>query len=245
MLSESFYSSHPDLKHKTLIILRAGDGSLHENWLTPSEYRNFDLAISYFGDKENPYAHLCVLYENAKDTKFPSLYKFISNHIDFILQYDAVWLPDDDLYTDAKGIYNMFDIFYSKNLWLAQPALTPDSYYSHDITLQRQGHLLRYTNFVEVMAPIFSKEALLRCLYSFSQSRSGWGLDFIWSKILDNPTSKIAVIDAAPVRHTRPLGSGAAYQGLNIDPSLEMFDILNKHGVNFPYDMKTHSVCLL
>ena len=38
------------------------------------------------------------------------------------------------------------------------------------------------TSFVEVMAPIFSKRALDKCLPSFDASISSWGLEYLWYK---------------------------------------------------------------
>jgi hypothetical protein len=42
---------------------------------------------------------------------------------------------------------------------LAQPALTKNSYFSHPLLLQVSNFIYRETNFVEVMAPCFSKIA--------------------------------------------------------------------------------------
>ncbi len=227
-------------KPKALIICRAGDSSLHKNWLSKSKNDNFDLVISYYGERGNLYIDDCIYYEKQKSTKFPSLYKLISNNINSILKYDIIWIADDDLLISSENINKMFNIFYSKNLWLAQPSLTRNSYYSYPITLQNQGLLLRYTNFVEEMAPIFSRDALLRCLHSFSESHSGWGLDFVWPKILGYPTQKIAIIDAVSVHHTRPVGSGPQYKLFRMDPWTEATMITQKYDVPLPYNMKVY-----
>ncbi|WBW96648.1 DUF707 domain-containing protein [Oceanirhabdus sp. W0125-5] len=240
MYEATYLSNLHYKKPKALIICRAGDSSLHKNWLSKSNNDNFDLVISYYGDKGNLYVEDCVYYEKQKGTKFPSLYKLISNNIKSIMEYDIIWIADDDLLINNESINRMFNIFYSKKLWLAQPSLTHNSYYSYPLTLKKEGLLLRYTNFVEEMAPIFSREALLRCLYSFSESQSGWGLDLIWPKILGYPTNKIAIIDAVSVHHTRKIWTGPQYKLFNIDPWTEATMVTKKYDVPLPYDMKVY-----
>jgi hypothetical protein len=48
--------------------------------------------------------------------------------------------------------------------------------------------------------------ALRLCLGSFRDSVSGFGLDHLWPALLGGARSRIAIIDAAGVIHTRPLG---------------------------------------
>ena len=72
---------------------------------------------------------------------------------------------------------------------------------------QNPDCLLRFTTFVELMAPLFSRDALRKCAATFAGNKSAWGVDFAWTSILGRPSNGIAIIDAAPVRHTRPIGA--------------------------------------
>jgi len=226
-------------QHKNLILCRVGDTSLHKNWLKQAEYKNFDVAISYYGDNPGRFAEDGIFYEHNKGTKYPTLYKFILNNIARFLEYEAIWLPDDDLDTDTKTINQMFSMFHENKLWLAQPSLT-DSYYYHPITLRNEGLSFRHTNFVEVMAPLFSRQALLQCLFTFNESISGYGLDLIWPKILGWPTDKIAVLDSVSIRHTRPIGSGPVYKIFPVPPTDEMHHIAKKFEC-MPFNMTVYS----
>ena len=38
-----------------LVVVRAGDSSLHPSWLPPSGQRSWDLVVNYFGD--DPHRH--------------------------------------------------------------------------------------------------------------------------------------------------------------------------------------------
>ena len=142
------------------------------------------------------------------------------------VDYEYVWLPDDDLDTDWATINKLFRVAKAVGLELAQPALTPDSYIAHPIVRQVPGTLLRFTNFVELMAPLFSQSALGKCAYTFRGNKSAWGVDYAWTAILGRPENKIAIIDAVPVKHTRPVG-----QAYDVDAAVgEMNANLEKYG---------------
>ena len=208
---------------RNLVILRAGDTSLHEQWLTGAGERNWDLIVNYFGDDAQRYRQDDVRRIDSKGPKWPALHDLIADLGADVLRYEQVWLPDDDLRATKDGINTLFDIFEKHHLALAQPALTPDSHLGHLITLRNRSFILRFTNFVEIMAPCFSRDFLKEMLPTFNENLSGWGLDFLWpSRIAD--WTRIAIIDAVAVCHTRPVG-GPNYQHLRSggkDPRLEM-----------------------
>jgi hypothetical protein len=222
-------------ENKFLIILRPGDTSIHKEWLEPTIERNFDLFIDYFGDKPNMFIEDPDYYTESKGLKWPGTFALIEKYKSIIFNYRAVWFPDEDLSTNSVNINKMFDLFSSYNLILAQPALTKDSYFSHPITLKREDTKLRYTNFVEVMAPIFSQEALKLCYNTFPRTVSGWGLDLIWPKILGYPTDKIAILDETPIKHTRPVGSGSWYKSLSLSPYKEIYKLAAEYDIKFPF----------
>lgn len=223
-------------KNKFLVIARVSDDSLHKEWISPSEDKNFDLFLEYYGQHSNRYAEDCQYYSECKTgTLFPRMYEIIKNN-PFIFDYDAIMIACDDVDMNATKINKMFQIFMSYNLWLAQPALTRDSFYSHWVTLQDEGNKLRYTNFVESMAPVFSSDALSICWNSFEKSISGWGLDFAWPKLLGYPTNKIAVIDETPMKHIRPVGQGTLYKDSNGSQNQDLMRIWNEYNPTDPYN---------
>lgn len=201
-------------QRRFLVMARVGNASLHRRWIS-GEGRRFDLFLSCYGDRPQEYAADAEYLREMKSTKWPAWNAHILEERALVASYDAVWFPDDDLLIDTAGINRMFDLFMAFELAMAQPALSLDSYYSHPILLQDAGHIVRFTNFVEVMGPIFSREALAVLHPTFSQSRTGWGLDYLWPSLLyeRGMGSKIAVIDAVSMIHTRPVGGGDIYQG--------------------------------
>jgi hypothetical protein len=223
---------------RNLIICRAGESSLHPAWLNPPAYKNFDLWVNYYGATPGKYARTCDLYRESKGIKYPEIHRFIIENIDRVIEYDAVWLPDDDLRCDARTIHEMFELFHHYELRLAQPSLSQDSNYSHEITLHHPECILRYTNFIEPMAPIFSRVALQICLPTFTQCQSGWGLDYVWPKLLSNAPDKVAIIDAVTVVHTRPVGNGDLYKKLPEHPMEELYRLGRQYGFT-PFEMIT------
>lgn len=202
----------PD-RRRNLVLLRAGDSSIHESWLDEAEEpRNWDLIVNYFDDDPHIFRGGDWLRIDSKGLKMQGLHDLISSREDLIRRYDFIWLPDEDLRISCRAINRMFDVCRERQLKLAQPSITPDSYFSHPVTLHCPWFRLRYTAFVEIMAPCFSADALWMVLPTMNGVFSGWGLDFVWPKLLSSSEFAIAVIDEVQMTHTRPVGGGKFYK---------------------------------
>ena len=221
-------------QRRFLVVVRAGDSSLHRKWFVPDKARNWDLWVSYFGDEPEVMREQCNGVFQQKGAKWPALYRLVAEHSDRVFAYDAVLFIDDDMWLKFDKIDTLFDIFSRYDLLLAQPALTVNSYASHLSVIQNTSFRLRFTNFVECMNPLFSREGLRRCYQSFNENVSGWGIDYLWTMLLGKPELAISVIDAVAVEHTRPVGGPLygviAAQGT--DPSEQMCRVLEKHGIS-------------
>ena len=191
-----------------LVVVRMGDdGSIHSEWLqNQKNNRNWDLMISYYGKNPAFEPEECEWFEHRGNQKWPAIAEMFQEGL--FQNYQRVWFPDNDIRTTCEDINLLFATHQLFNLSLSQPALTQDSYISHEITRVQGDSLLRYTNFVEIMMPMFSQEALEKCALSFSAPGMAWGLDYVWPKLLAYPSNKIAIIDRLPMCHTRPQGNG-------------------------------------
>jgi hypothetical protein len=203
---------------RNLVVLRAGRGSLHPRWVREDAERSWDLCISW-------YDHGCALgvdpdadFEamQAADRKFPALWKLFGVGSPF-WRYDHVMFPDDDLMMSWHDIDRMFDVMRHHDLLLAQPGLFADSHVLHDLTRKRDEGVLRFTNFVEVMVPVFSRAALRACAPTFGMSASAFGLDHVWPRLLGLPPTRIAIVDAVGVAHTRPMGGAYDIDAANAE----------------------------
>jgi hypothetical protein len=228
--------SSPGLR-RNLLIVRAGDTSLHKHWLNgDNRLRNFDLHVSYFGDRDisEIVQGLDITATAEKGAKFPGLVECLSKLGSRVSQYDYIGFPDDDLYAAGQTWNRFFEIVAELRPALAQPALHRSSFYSYPGLLQVPRFLARWTNFVEVMTPVFSSTSLARALPLFSENRSGWGMDSLWPELFQAQDHTLCVVDQTPILHTRAVRSGPLYSVLGKtgnDPMDELNAFLSKQGV--------------
>lgn len=228
-----------------LLVVRAGDDSLHPHWLGKGEPRNFDLLVSYFGSTPKRYSKQCEIYHALPGPRWPAHHAIVSENIKFLQQYRRIGFACDDLEATPDTWNRTFDICDWYELDLAQPSVVGHT--SWDITQPQPASLLRYTNYVETMCPVFSRRALEKVRDTFSQSVSGWGLDVLWSCLLPYPEYKIAILDNVQVVHTGPIRKGSlrpVLDALGIDPVTEMKAVLSRHGIEH-FKMSEHARLLV
>ena len=132
-------------------------------------------------------------------------------------------------------INEFFTIASKYKLNLSQPALH-DLNVEHQILIKRSNTILRYTNFVEIMAPLLSISALIHLMPTLDNDdiKSAWGLDYVWPYLLNY--KNVAVVDKTPMTHTRPVAAfnpdSGFYRKFNIDPMLEGHQNMIKYGLN-------------
>ena len=211
-----------------LIISPVGDNSLHNSWM--GDDANFDLVLLYYGDNENiaqSYLYYTPYVYTAKGEKYHLLKSFIQSNLDFISNYKYIWFPDDDVSISTQNINKLFKIATQYELSISQPAM--EGYISHEITKPIPNSLLRYTNFVEVLAPLFDKETLFKVYDTFNLNYSSWGYDYLWTHLLGYPKNKIAIIDDIIMAHTKPVGQ--SYSRFPRAPWEEMNELLYLYNI--------------
>lgn len=192
---------------RNLVIVRAGAHSLHQRWLElPPERRDYELLVSFYD--EDAFARFTpgegVSAVLVRGGKWDGLFHTLRD-ID-LEAYEYVWLPDDDLSVSAEDVNSLFRLCREHRLTVAQPALTRDSYYSHFIFSHCPGFRLRYTNYIEIMAPCLHRDVLKRALPLFRDTMSGFGLDYIWCRWPESGAFRTAILDEIRMHHTRPVG---------------------------------------
>jgi hypothetical protein len=217
---------------RSLVIVRAGDQSLHPGWTTALATRDWDLVVSYYGDDPRRFRSVEERRIDDKGLKWRGLHALLERET-FWRGYDHIWLPDDDLAVAQTDISALFAEMAALDLALAQPALSWQSHFSFPVTLRRPGFRARFTNIVEIMAPCFARAALETCLPTFAEVLSGWGLSWVWPRLVGADARRCAIIDAIEVTHTRPVG-GPDYPWLaaeGIDASEERAATLRRYGM--------------
>jgi hypothetical protein len=224
-----------------LALFRSGPSSLHPYAVARLAEQNFDYALSWFGD-DHPtdlgLADGAAFVHMQKGAKWPGLEQTLIAHWDTIQKYQYIWLPDDDLLAVPETVSRMFTICDELQLELAQPALTRDSHYTHLVTLQHTEFQLRFTNFVEIMAPVLSVDMLSRVFHTLKGQISGYGLDALWPRL--SHLGKVAILDDTPVKHTRPVGGPnyAFSTAAGLAPAHEDWLVSAGHFVETPADFQ-------
>ena len=154
-------------------------------------------------------------------------------HPDKVEAYDFIYFWDDDLRVTNFDPLGFAEIMRINHLDMAQPEVSSSYGLSHSIT---KPHKLgspvrspdgkttysivgRLTNFVEIMAPVFTRDAW-RTFYGYlvPENCSGWGYDYV-------PMGRKGIVDLMTVEHTRPV------QSITIQSMGELESFLRSQGL--------------
>lgn len=216
--------------HGNLVIATVGDRSCHGSWLPAGEARRYDVMLIHYGADAACDLHGAEYVGRRRGYKFELLADVVEVHRDLLDAYDRIWCPDDDIRSSPPVIGRMFDLFRDRGFLLAQPAIAAGEA-SYAVLRRMAATSYRLTPFVEVMCPLFTRDAFFRSAALFRESRSGWGIDCVWSTRF--PPARMAIIDEAAVEHTGRLGRGPLYrslEALGIDPAAECEALVARHG---------------
>ncbi len=212
-----------------LIVVRAGDSSLHPAWLKSEPNRQWHLHISYYGRRADPY-ELPPQVSLSRDVgqKWIGLLSCLKENPE-LLNYKYIAFPDDDLKMATGSWDGIFDTAETSNADICQPSLDHRSFYWHDVTLNRKWLDYREVDFIELMSPVFKVNFLHKIMPFFDENKSSLGLDYLWSHIANLENRKMVITDKSVVLHTREIGKGSQYNGLN--PADEMKKLYLKYNI--------------
>ncbi len=215
---------------RNLIISPIGDDSVHESWLSHPADRTFDVFLIHYGQCDGFGRTQADHYVQRKGFKWELLHWALEEHRQLVDRYENIWLPDQDVRADTVSINRLFELFEHYGLQLAQPAICGGEV-SYELFRQREGVILRYSPLVEIMCPLFTRRSLARVTPTFVESRSGWGLDWLWTRFFEQ--HQIAIIDAVGVEHTGRLFRGEHYERLatlGLSPAEDFARLTARHG---------------
>lgn len=193
---------------KNLILATTGEKSLHKNWIS-DEYDIFLINYS----KKN-YSKDCNYYvDNVSGSKYNLIYKQKKEILKIINNYENIFIPDDDILIFPEQIKKIFEVHSNYKLSLSMPALrgvfkkNDKRYIEVPIMNSSPNLILKYTNWVGIICPCFSKNFFIKSLETFSYNKSNWGIALLWSNSIKEK-DKIAIIDSIEAIHSRRLNLG-------------------------------------
>ena len=180
--------------YRNLVYTSAGDRSNVSRWLKGP--REFDLWLTYYGDRGHSLRAIADIYNVRKGSKFQNLHYAYRTWPSVFGKYDAIFVLDDDVVLSGRSVNRLFEIREQYDLWLLQPAFHPRGKISHPITRVRPECLLRFTNFVEMTCPLFRRDKLERFLEVYDPALPGYGMDWWFIEAMgDDVRGKIAIVD--------------------------------------------------
>ncbi|RTL04057.1 hypothetical protein EKK58_11385 [Candidatus Dependentiae bacterium] len=214
-------TEHKEMNTKPIVIVCAGEGSLHERLFVRSEDKPYELMVIYYGNSDtvdNTFRDSADYYFREKGIKFNLIWKILEANPELkerVKNAEYVQIMDDDMLTDIANVTAAFQYCKQYDLALAQPSLTEDSHIFWKVLKKgtnRNGPDIREINSVELMMPIFSKQFFNLIYDWFEYFYTGYHMDTrLWAQLVLENNWKCAVIDRASYKHTRPMGKGDIY----------------------------------
>lgn len=211
---------------KNCVISAVGRNSLHKKWLVNGDNRSFDLHLIVYDDSYGRFYNDADFLFLRKGYKLRLVYDYLKQHPEYLEHYSYFFIPDDDIDTDALQIERLFRAMEIYSLQIAQPSLR-QSYYSFSHTLNVHFSIMRYTNYVEMMLPCFSKDALRKVVETFNANESGWGIEYHWASLINSNEHDMAIIDDIAMVHTRPVQIGRSQNIIEMQQYMSKYNLSN------------------
>jgi len=129
--------------------------------------------------------------------------------------FDWIVITDDDVAFDSRMLDRLITLSEKAGLYISQPAHTRSSFAGYQVTLRKLGSLIRETHFVEIGPVTAFRRDVFSDVIPFPKSRWCYGIDLAWSELARKKGFKMGIVDAATVRHLRPVA-----HSYNIDAAI-------------------------
>ncbi|KAJ0038458.1 hypothetical protein Pint_22865 [Pistacia integerrima] len=183
---------------------------------------NFTIVLFHYDGRttewdEFEWSKRAIHVSVRKQTKWWYAKRFL--HPDIVAAYDYIFIWDEDLGVEHFNAEEYIKLVRKHGLEISQPGLEPNKGLTwqmtkrrgdsevHKVTEEKPGwcsdpHLPPCAGFVEIMAPVFSRDAW-RCVWYMIQNDlvHGWGLDFALRKCVEPAHEKIGVVDSQWIVH--------------------------------------------
>ena len=147
-----------------------------------------------------------AVVEMGQRSKFANLNQALNGRA--LEAYDWIIVTDDDITTPDGLLDTCLYLAARTDLRLFQPAHRFKSFAAFEISHRHWNSLVRTTRFVEIGPLTALHRSTFGKLLPFPEAGMGYGLDLYWSEICRREGWNMGIIDAASIRHLRPVGQG-------------------------------------
>lgn len=213
---------------KNAVFVPVGKDSLHRQLLKGDA--DFDLHLLIYDGSYNKFCDDSDFIACDAGYKMDMTYRYLLRHPELLEKYEYFFLLDDDIVISTEDVNRFFAMMREYQLKIAQPSLVM-SYYTYKHTVFHPFYILRYTNFVEMMMPCFSRDALKAVLPTFEQKVRWCGIEMHWPILIGSSHKDMAIVDAISAKHTRPV------QSWNALSQLQQENYLREHNLSWHIEM--------
>ena len=213
---------------KNAVFVPVGKDSLHRQLLKGDA--DFDLHLLIYDGSYNKFCNDSDFVACDAGYKMDMTYRYLHRHPELFEKYEYFFLLDDDIVISTEDVNRLFSMMREYQLKIAQPSLVM-SYYTYKHTAFHPFYILRYTNFVEMMMPCFSRDALKAVLPTFEQKIRWCGIEMHWPVLVGSNHKDMAIVDAVSAKHTRPV------QSWNSLSQLQQENYLKKHNLSWSIEI--------
>ena len=213
---------------KNAVFVPVGKDSLHRQLLKGDA--DFDLHLLIYDGSYNKFCNDSDFVVCDAGYKMDMTYRYLHRRPELFEKYEYFFLLDDDIVISTEDVNRLFSMMREYQLKIAQPSLVM-SYYTYKHTAFHPFYILRYTNFVEMMMPCFSRDALKAVLPTFEQKIRWCGIEMHWPVLVGSNHKDMAIVDAVSAKHTRPV------QSWNSLSQLQQENYLKKHNLSWSIEM--------
>ncbi|KAM0946980.1 hypothetical protein DsansV1_C08g0081261 [Dioscorea sansibarensis] len=211
------------IKQKYLVTFTVGYGQKENiNAAVKKFSENFTILLFHYDGRasewdEFEWSKRAIHVSVRKQAKWWYAKRFL--HPDIVAAYEYIFIWDEDLGVEHFNAEEYIKLVKKHGLEISQPGLEPNKGLTWQMTKRRgdrevhketeekpgwctDPHLPPCAAFVEIMAPVFSREAW-RCVWHMIQNDlvHGWGLDFALRKCVEPAHEKIGVVDSQWIVH--------------------------------------------
>jgi hypothetical protein len=147
---------------------------------------------------------------------------------------------DDDIIVNYNNLNKLLNVANDNGFYLSQPAFIENDNLVYKRFKEKPDKIFDNSCFIETQFPVFEKNflenkvmPLIKDYVEEFNFQSGWGLDAVWSSIIDN--EKKAIVYGTMCEHCRQVCvniEGSYYKENNIDPFMEAYEFCKKYNIN-------------
>lgn len=211
----------------SLVLLRCGPATAWPRVRDAFASEAVDVGVAWNGPHA-PALPGAAFVHAIEGPRWPALARALAAESGVLGACRNVWMPAEDVACTPAQAAQLFAVADHLGLELAQPAFVPSAPVSHAVAWQHEAFQVRFTNFVDPAAPLFSLPMLARSLDLLAECEDGRAPGLVWPRL--SRLGRVAVVDAVALERgvapRLPEGADALARFVEADQPLNLGGLL-------------------